>query len=695
MRTIKHNQWFWVDDTEGHIPFDNDQGMGLYVGDTRHLSGYELTLNGHRPVPLLSSSALGYLSTLVYTNPPLHTEDLPIAAETLQLTRESVIEGAFLERFTLMNYNSHPLPVTVSFQFQADFRDIFEVRHMAVHQGQTDAADWVDPQTVVFGYTDSQGHRLQTRICFRGCNPHPTDGGGAELSWVLPPLTPVSFDVCIEAQTPILTAQPAPQFEEALSCVQRVYQDWHADTTRFVSDNQDFNEMIQRSQRDLRMLWTDAGDHHFMAAGIPWFTTLFGRDSLITARDCLILNPLVAQEVLTVLAQFQGQEHNPWRDEEPGKILHELRRGELARRGDIPHTPYYGTVDATPLWLMLLEDYGRWTQDDTTLKRLWPHARQAARWILTRLKAQGYLYYDCQSEKGLLHQGWKDSDCSAVDDLGQRVPPPIALAEVQGYAYQALRAVAAMATRYQETALAIEARDAAQALKQRFQQDFWLADEGFCAMAVTVDRRALKVVSSNPGHCLETGILNEDQALEMAARLMAPDMFSGWGIRTLSAECRAYNPMSYHNGSIWPHDNAMVARGFAALGRTDWAEQVFSTLFEAARMNTYRRLPELFCGFNREPGRTDPPVAYPVACSPQAWAASSVFAFLNSLLGFQPTPGGLRIAQPRLPRWTERLRVENLVVGGSMLSLEFKRAHKSVVVDVLERHGKLDLLLAL
>jgi glycogen debranching enzyme len=711
-RTLKNQSFFLVDAPDGMIPRGNDAGLGLYHRDTRFLSCFELTLNGTEPVPLLSSTETGYLSTLVYTNRAFPTGQGRVPEESVQLRRETVVNQGLCERLTLITYHTEPVQAEVKITLGADFRDIFDVRQLVTEARGTVLPPTLEPdgRTLVFGYLDATGETLRTRIGFGDPLPtvrvfEPSEGGASlvalHYTLTLTPMQPVSIQLHCQVESPgagLGIGEGYGPLGPALQHAAQAAAAWEAQTTQFETDNADFNEILARCQKDIRMLLNRDGEHWFVSAGIPWYTCLFGRDSLITARDCLMLNPLLARDTLHLLARYQGKSTDPKRDEAPGKILHELRLGELARMGAIPHTPYYGTVDATPLWLILLHDYFVWTHDLTTLQQLWPHALSAMAWIDTEMAQdpRGYLTYCSQAGKGLLHQGWKDSRNSAMYQDGRLAEPPIALAEVQGYVYLAKQNLAALAEWMGDKTLRVRLKKEAHALKKRFNQDFWLPELGFYALGLDADGAPLDVVASNIGHCLETGLLSAGRAKTVGQRLMMPDMFSGWGIRTLSAQMAAYNPISYHNGTIWPHDNAMIARGFARQGHPEWVDTVFTGLFEAARQMDYKRLPELFCGFERgEAGTGDPPVRYPVACSPQAWAASSVFSLTQSLLNLTPDLENHRllIHRPKLPHWINRLRLKNFRVGQAVLDLEFRRTQHTVLVDVHHRQGRLDLLL--
>lgn len=704
-RTIKHNHLFLVDTMTGVINSENDSGLGLYNLDTRFLSCLEIHLNNTEPVCLLSSTELGYLSTLVYTNGQMESRNLEddpciVPEETIQLKRESVLNNAFYEKLTLTSYNVEPVKVCVSIRYNADFRDIFEVRHLIPPIQREIQPPQLEEGALTFTYHSPDQQIYKTRILFKDFTPQFIDTNTISFETMLFPLENREFN--IEIQTLVQSAESAVEnnghrFDTVVRQIDQSNQMWRNEVTHFCSDNEDFNEMVERSHKDIQMLLTRSDKGTFVAAGIPWYVTLFGRDSIITARESLIFNPELAKETLCILAKYQGSTFNPQRDEEPGKILHELRTGELADRELIPHTPYYGSVDATPLWIMLLYDYYHWTRDLETVKALWPTAMAALQWVDYKLNQSGlgYLTYFTQCTHGIIHQGWKDSNNSAMYENGLQAEPPIALAEVQGYVYLAKKRMAFFADLLGEKALKAQLKKEAQAFKTRFNEDFWIPEKKYCALGLDSQGNPLRVVASNPGHCLETGIFSSPRSRQVASRLMAEDMFSGWGIRTLSSETLAYNPMSYHNGSVWPHDNAMVARGLSTIGRWEDVDNIFSGLFEAARLMFYKRLPELFCGFPRDPEKADPPVRYPVACSPQAWAAAAVFALIQSMLNLTPDlqNHALRIERPHLPSFMNQLSVRNLRVGNAQVDLMFRRADRSIVVDVQNRRGKLDVLI--
>lgn len=713
-RTIKHNHLYLVDDFQGNIPYRNTSGMGMYHLDTRFLSCFEIKLHHTDPIPLLSSTEMGYMSTIVFTNGPLQTttedgDTITMGPETIQLKRETVLYGSQFERYWLISYSRAPVRIEVHFRFDADFKDMFDIRGIFSPKRSPMRPPLMDTSgqvpVLIFSYNDQSGRHLQTGIRFLDLRPEYLEDAPIPTvvyRTLLYPRQPFTFN--FEIQTIIDdrlmnagSIEPiVAGMDEALTHLNFRARRMSHDTAVFTSDNEDFNEMMSRNQQDIHLLMTHTDGGSYVAAGIPWYVALFGRDSLITSRFCLLFDPAIAKEALKILARYQGQDFDPHRDEEPGKILHEMRVGELARLGEIPHTPYYGSVDSTPLWIITLCEYLLWTNDTQTLHELWPNALRAMEWIDYNLARHpsGYSTYNSQAERGITQQGWKDSWDSVMDEWGNVGSPPIALSEVQGYVYRAKICMARLANYMDDKDLRQRLRHEAKEFRRRFNRDFWMDEMDYCALALDDEGKPFRVVSSNPGHLLESGILYDTNATKVMNRLMAPDMFNGWGISTLSVNALAHNPMSYHNGSVWPHDNAMAALGFARYNRPELAEMVFTGLFEAARYMPYHRLPELFCGFRKEAGKEgEPPVRYAVACSPQAWASASMYAIIQSLLNIKPNAQKrtLSIKSPRLPSVIDWLVIGNLRVGGATVELEFRRIDgNTVIVAVKNRHGDLN-----
>lgn len=702
-RTIKHNDIFLVTDANGNVLSGNNSGYGLYFGDMRFLSRLEFRINDTHPIVLSSSTETGHSSIVIGTNSKLRDSidpDKIIPQETIQIKRESIIYGSYFETVTLANYNFFETGIRLEFFFEADFLDIFEVRNITSNFAEEKEILLTDTDKLVFSYHDITGAVMDTEISFVNTHlplPVTIKEGKVVYELKIAPASKVEikYQINLRSTADLPKKFLASDFSEALDLALVDDKKWNRGTSNFKADNEDFNEMIQRGHKDINMLITRATYGEYIAAGIPWYTTLFGRDSIIAARQALMLNPDLAKNVLETLARFQGKEVNTWREEEPGKILHEIRFGELARSNKIPHSAYYGTVDATPLWLILLHDYFKWTDDRETLENLWENALGCLNWMENYALYNGFAAYSQKSKKGLENQSWKDSWDSHMHEDGRIPEAPIASVEVQGYFYSAMVKMAKLASYMDDSALSKRLIHQAKDFKERFHKAFWMEDKKYYALAIDKYGDQLKVITSNAGHLLETGILDQRYADFVAEKLFHKDMFSGWGIRTLSADSLSYNPMSYHNGSIWPHDNSIIAFGLAKIGRLDLVIKILTALFEAARLMHYKRLPELFCGFSRQYRILDPPVSYPVACIPQAWAAASVFFLIQAMLNIEPDAQSnkLRILNPAIPDWLDSLKIQNVRIGNSVVDLEFNKSNSGLVIAVPEKHGRLDVII--
>ncbi|NEU71093.1 amylo-alpha-1,6-glucosidase [Hassallia byssoidea VB512170] len=711
--TVKDDDLFFVTDTIGNISGcslnDSNPSMGLFCSDTRFLSRLELQIEGRSPVLLSSTADKGFSLSVLCTNPRI---DDRLNADTVGICRELVLNGALFEEIEISNYSTTPITFELTISFDADFVDLFEVRGYD-RQKRGKLLRLVDPtieeailtgdgvspiqttataEMLTLAYQGLDGSIMESRIQFQHRIPDYFKGYTAvwrfelashetqKLGYRVNMLTNNKSSSTVSAPATLGQAKAAEVMEE---------QHWGQQITRIRSDKSLFNRVIERAEQDMYLLRQSFGKHKTVSAGVPWFSSLFGRDSLITAYQSLMLNPQIAKETLFLLAAYQGKSEDDWREEEPGKILHELRLGEMARCQEIPHTPYYGTVDATPLWLMLYAEYYTWTHDQETLEQLWSNALAAMEWIDRNTKETSYLSYYCKSKRGLANQGWKDSGDCIVDRKGELASGPIALCEVQAYVYAAKMRLAEIARMKKRLDLADRWQEEARNLKVRFNRDFWMEDEDFCALALDGDGKHVDSITSNPGHCLLLGIFTPEKAYSVAERLRAPDMFNGWGIRTLSSLSPAYNPMGYHIGSVWPHDNALIAMGLRSLGLIDQALELYQGLIDMTSQQPYHRPPELLCGYERNGDNA--PVQYPVACTPQAWATGSIFQLLQMMVNLVPDAQNncLRIIDPALPESINRLSFHNLRVGGTVLDLEFERSGNTTACRVAKKRGNL------
>ncbi|HYN98208.1 MAG TPA: glycogen debranching N-terminal domain-containing protein, partial [Actinomycetota bacterium] len=686
MLVIKEGPLFLCCDPNGDLLPGPDSGDGLYTQDTRFLSEFRLSLGGKTPVLLSSDDGLAYAMVINSTNPdPIDGSELEVPQQTLSVQRFRVLSDRLYERISLRNYSRAPVGSILQLSLGADFADIFEVRGVTrrKERGQAFPPKVFSPG-LRFGYLGQDDVFRETLVSF---DPPPAelgfDGGVALASWDidLAPQETMTIHVTVEPSIGAST-QPVTRLDEAAARVEDSYRRWYASGGSIRSDNAHFNGFVDAAIRDLKALNTPMDGEELFAAGIPWYVAPFGRDSLLTSLEAMVWNPDIAVGCLKVLAGRQATEDDPWRDAEPGKILHELRLGELSGAGLIPHTPYYGTVDATALFLILAGAYYSWTGDLALMKRLRPNFDAALRWIrdFGDRDGDGFVEYEQRGSAGLRNQGWKDSDDCIVHSDGSPAQGFIALVEVQGYVYLAKVRMAEVYAALGDGPTAERLRREAEQLKDAFNAAFWMREEGTFALALDGGKRQVGGVASNAGHALYCGIAEPARAAAVAERLMAPDMFSGWGVRTLSKNNPAYNPMGYHVGSVWPHDNVIIASGLKRYGMMEPAGRIATGLFEAA-IHSGLRLDELYCGFDRRPGL--PPVDYPVACSPQAWAAAVPLMLTQTLLGISAhaPEGELRIHQPQLPPWLNRVQLNGLKVGTSRMSLDFTRLGDQTAVE--------------
>jgi glycogen debranching enzyme len=684
---IREQDLFLLTDTSGNIPPDNPSGFGLYHLDTRHLSVYDFSFADARPVVLLSTAELGFSEEQVLTNPAMPClQGRILPRGTVEARRQRVVEDVLEETLCVTNYNIFPIEIDVVYTLDADFADIFEVRGIKRKKRGQILPPRMEDGTMVFAYDGLDGRRRETRVSFSE-PPFSTKEGQVTFRLSLGHRESATIRLLVAADGRSKVARGT----ELLVTISSRYREWMESGAQVITNNEFFNAVLERSFSDLRMLWNRDGDGGYLAAGTPWYDTLFGRDSAIVAMQTLAYKPEIACHSLKMLARWQGKKLDPWRDEEPGKILHEWRQDEMTATGELPFSPYYGSVDSTPLFLLLAGEYYAWTADLELLRTLEPNLRAALHWIdvLADIDGDGYIEYEARSAVGLLNQGWKDSPDGIINADGTLAKPPIALVEVQGYVYAAKKKLASAFVALGDEKLAERLRREAAQLKRRFNRDFWLEESNFFALALDGDNHQVAAITSNPGQALWTGIVQRRLASAVADVLMRNDMFSGWGIRTLSTASNRFNPLGYHLGTIWPHDNSIIAMGFKKYGFEDELNEVATALFDAARSFTHYRLPELYAGSARSIQYT--PVPYPVACRPQAWAAGTFPLILQAILGLAPNApeGELLIVRPRLPYWLDSVQVRNLRVGQGSADLLFSRRGVRTRLEVLAVRGRL------
>jgi glycogen debranching enzyme len=665
--------------------------VGFFQDDTRFLSRLELRVDGYRTVVLSSSTEQTLASQIELTTGKSTMRDTyEIPENTVHIRREQLLASDTLfDNFSFENFNFQELELVVELAYEADYMDVFQVRGVARQQPGRYFQPVIRNGSIVFHYCGLDRVSRETVIQF---SPEPERVEGTTARWKvrLPPFRRFQLNTTIVPHVEGRRPRSArPDFGQLLRMRREAFAEWESRSTGFSSSNSIFNEMVSTGKGDFHALQIPQAKEHVLAAGIPWFATMFGRDSIIASFQALLLNPQLAAETLRVLALHQGKENNDWRDEEPGKILHEYREGEMTRAGEMPFGPYYGSVDSTPLWLILLSETFNWTADEQLVKDMLPHAYRALEWIDSYgdLDGDGFVEYQRRSSKGLVNQGWKDSWDAIMHRDGEVAKSPIALCEVQGYVYEAKYRMASLMRSFGDIRMADKLKKDAADMQKRFEKAFWMPKLGFYAMALDREKRQTQVISSNPGHLLFTRMLPQDRARTVMQRFMREDMFSGWGWRTMSREERVFNPLSYHRGSVWPHDNSIIAHGMALYEFREPANQVFTTLVQAALKFRNYRLPELFCGIQRR--EHDDPVQYPVSCSPQAWASGAVFLFLVSVLGIRPSAPRkeLNIVNPMLPPFIDHLGIRNLRIGGSRVGLDFTRRGERTFCNVVEIEG--------
>jgi glycogen debranching enzyme len=692
-RTLKHGDTFGVFDHNGDALFGPGSPEGIYHRDTRHLSHLSLSVDGVRPL-LLSSTARDDNAVLVcdLTNPEISDVEgrRVVPQDILQIRRTRFLWNARThERIALHNYDIQPRRFRLQIAYAADFADIFEVRGAERPRRGVCHPPAVEADAVTLVYEGLDERRRETRLNFE---PAPSEIGPdmAVFDVELAPNERKTLFLEIRCGPGYGARSPRRGFFAGFREARRALRAATGRAASIASSNEVLNETLRRSVSDLYMLITDTPHGPYPYAGIPWFSTVFGRDALITALETLWLDPAIARGVLRHLAATQASRTDEDADAEPGKILHEVRFGEMAELHEVPFGCYYGSVDSTPLFVMLAGAYLERTGDLETALELWPSVEAALTWLDTHgdRDGDGFVEYGRRNDGGLVNQGWKDSNDSIFHEDGKLAEGPVALVEVQAYAYGAWRAGALMARRLKRRRDEVTAMtQRATELRQRFDQAFWDEALGTYVLALDGHKRPCRVRSSNAGHALLTGLALPGRAEKVVRGLMQPSSYSGWGIRTIATTEARYNPMSYHNGSVWPHDNALIGAGMARYGFRAEAARIFQGLFEASTYIDLKRLPELICGFPRL--RSHGPTFYPVACAPQAWAAASILSLVQSCLGlgFDPENGTVVFDQPVVPEFSGDITLRQLSLGQDRLDAHFARVSSEVAVSVLARSG--------
>jgi glycogen debranching enzyme len=711
---LKQAGIFVVSDERGDIG-RGTPGAGIYFRDTRFLSDFHLTLNGEVPEMLDSSAEYNVAAIIQFANPCLQvSEGRDLLPQSVSLRRyRLVVDQGVLEQLDFHNFNDFPVTVDLELTFGADYRDIFDVRGFRrSKQGRILLPRPIEDR-LILGYRAPDGAVLETVIKFNRPPDAITIEAGAaytseleEMRTLLP-----GYDRVVRARRTERSPRAVVLFRVSLSPGQGTRIELHLSPGSLIQENGNtgdrykltpeyeaptverfagvttsndlFNGVLDRSLRDLRTLITPFPGGRLVAAGIPWYVAPFGRDSIITSLQTLMFSPDLTTETLRFLARHQGTHVDTWTESQPGKILHEQRFGEMARLGEIPHVPYYGTVDATPLFIILFCELMSWVGTQELFNDFLPYVESALNWIDRYSDSDGDGFSDygshAISQRGLTNQGWKDSDNSLQFPDHSPIATPIALVEVQGYVYQAKQLLAGILERYGNPLRAEELRRQAEDLRQRFEARFWSDEIQFYGQAIDGSTRLVPAISSNPGHALYSGIISPERAEAVVRRLCAEDMYSGWGIRTLSTAMPHYNPMSYHNGSVWPHDNSLIVAGFRHYGFEQEADRVITDMLDAAKHFKYNRLPELFCGFSREFERYTIPISYPVSCSPQSWAAGAIPFMLEALLGIEPDAMNRRLElHPYLPDWLPEVQIRRLRFADRTLDLTVRGHGKDV-----------------
>ena len=677
MLSLKDGEVFLVADHQGDITGGAD---GLFDNDTRILSRFLFLVGDGKPAPLSyglsKDNAVFTCHGANRTLPPVGERNTPRGVVHIERKR-TLLDGRMYERIRCANFGLEEVMLPIAFEYDADFADMFEVRGVKRVQRGVHFMPETDGRETRFSYEGLDGQQRHSVIAFSD-PPWRMTTQRADFMFSLMPGG--QLDLHIEAGQAVNEIPSAERFAAALSGARRLIVERRRRGASLICADHAFAAWLEQSRADVSLLTTDLATGAYPFAGIPWFSTPFGRDGILSSWQMLWLDPSLAKGVLTYLAQRQATTVSRFQDSEPGKIMHETRRGEMSALGEVPFGLYYGGVDTTPLFVALAGAYLQRTDDVALIDALWPAVCKAMAWIETYgdSNGDGLIDYQRGADTGLANQGWKDSEDSVFHADGRLPQGPIALVEVQGYTYAAYRAMAQMAERLSEGDPEVW-NQKAEILRQRVEERFWMPEHGFYGIAVDGEGELCATETSNAGHLLFAGLPDIHRAGQVIRRLRSPDFDSGWGLRTVAAGASRFNPMSYHNGSIWPHDTSLCIAGMARYGERLGPAKLLDDL-QLASQSFNQRMPELFCGFTREAG--EPPIAYPVACVPQAWAAASVFLVLQACLGININAARreVRLIRPMLPMGVEGLTIQGLQIGDARVSLNLRRHDGGVAV---------------
>ncbi len=686
---VKEGDLFLYTDELGQVPGTEDSALGLYYRDTRYLSRCEIYVAGRQPVLLSAGAERGYAATVELTNLEARTPDgrvLPQA--TLHLRRERLVADRLYELLRVRNHHRRDVELFVDLHLDADFADLFEVRGSRRRRRGALFAPHFEDDTLTLAYVGLDEVKRQTIVRFDEA-PESFKQGRARFRLRLKPGEQAKIGYDVQVVEPDAPGATGGRFDDRLETVRQDHERWAAAATGIHTDNEQVNRALQRGQQDLRLLSTVVDGERVPLAGLPWFAAPFGREMAFVGLGTLLLDLRWAQAAVSLLAKLQGVADNVFREEQPGKIMHELRRGELAAIRAVPHSPYYGSVDATALWLLLVGELAVWTGDLEGFEARIPAVEAALAWIdgPGDPDGDGFVEYENRSRTGLRNQGWRDSLDAVLHADAAPVEGPVALAETQAYVYYAKRRLAGVFGQLGDVERAERLTQAAARLKYAFNERFWMEDEAYFALALDGHKRQVRPVCSTIGHALWSRIVAAEHVSAVVHRLTAPDMSSGWGIRALSSEARTYNPVSFYNGSVWPFDTALIANGLKKHGHVEESNRLAWALVEAATAHEYARLPEMVCGLRRQDA--DRPVSFPMACSPYAGSAAALFLVLQSMLGIyaQAEENIVYVHNPVLPRWLGEVTLSNLHVGRTTMRLRFRRSGTQTSFSVLDKRG--------